>query len=95
MTPATCRSCGAAITWATTVHGKPMPVDAVPDPGGNVVLLPPEDPREAPRALVLDKRGDYRRSATWLENGVHLAKLERYTSHFANCPNAAEHRRSP
>lgn len=31
-----CRSCGAPILWAITTAGKPMPVDAVPDPAGNV-----------------------------------------------------------
>lgn len=33
-----CRSCGAAIKWASTPGGKPMPLDAKPNPDGNVIL---------------------------------------------------------
>lgn len=42
MTPptltSTCRSCGAPIIWAHTPNGKSMPLDAEPDPTGNIVL---------------------------------------------------------
>jgi hypothetical protein len=34
-----CRSCGASITWALTVNGKRMPVDAEPSENGNVELI--------------------------------------------------------
>mgnify|MGYP000211004546 CR=1 FL=1 len=33
-----CRSCGAQIVWATTGHGKAMPLDAEPAADGNVRL---------------------------------------------------------
>jgi hypothetical protein len=33
-----CRSCGAPITWAITDQGKRMPLDAEPNPAGNVRL---------------------------------------------------------
>lgn len=33
-----CRSCGAPIRWARTARGNAMPVDAEPNPEGNVVL---------------------------------------------------------
>lgn len=33
-----CRSCGAEILWAVTTSGKRMPVDATPEPYGNVQL---------------------------------------------------------
>lgn len=33
-----CRSCSAAIAWATTPTGKSMPVDVEPVDGGNVVI---------------------------------------------------------
>lgn len=36
----TCRSCGAAIIWATTDRGVSMPVDRDPAAGGNVSLTP-------------------------------------------------------
>lgn len=33
-----CRSCGAEIRWARTSAGKRMPLDAEPNPNGNVEL---------------------------------------------------------
>jgi hypothetical protein len=33
-----CRSCGAPILWAVTTGGKPIPLDAEPDAGGNVLM---------------------------------------------------------
>jgi len=35
----TCRSCGASIRWARTTNDRPIPLDAEPDPAGNVLLL--------------------------------------------------------
>lgn len=36
---AKCRSCGADIVWATNERsGKPAPIDAEPDPRGNIEL---------------------------------------------------------
>lgn len=43
---ARCQSCGAAIRWAKTTKGKPIPLDAEPCDDGNVVL-------EANVAIVL------------------------------------------
>jgi len=37
-TPSRCRSCGAAIIWCETGHGKKMPVDARTTEAGNLVL---------------------------------------------------------
>lgn len=40
MTAAACRSCGAEILWVlTAANGKPMPLDATPNPEGNVELV--------------------------------------------------------
>jgi hypothetical protein len=37
---ATCKSCGASIIWTTTaVAGKAQPLDAVPVPNGNIILV--------------------------------------------------------
>ena len=36
---ATCRSCGADIIWALTLHGKHMPMDAVPIAGGTWFVM--------------------------------------------------------
>lgn len=35
---ATCRGCGARIIWMPTAKGKAMPVDAKPNPDGNMIL---------------------------------------------------------
>lgn len=34
----TCRSCGAPIIWVPTANGKKMPLDAEPNPSGNVII---------------------------------------------------------
>jgi hypothetical protein len=33
-----CKSCGAAILWALTRKGKRIPLDATPNPKGNLTL---------------------------------------------------------
>ncbi len=35
----TCRVCPAEIIWARTVNGKLIPLDAEPNPDGNVMLI--------------------------------------------------------
>lgn len=37
---ARCKSCGARIIWARTAAGKPIPLDAKPVAGGNLVFNP-------------------------------------------------------
>ena len=53
-----CRSCGAEVYWLRHVHtGKMAPIDAVPNPAGNIVIHldrgtyenVPKDEREAQR----------------------------------------------
>ena len=75
-----CKTCGADIFWALTENGKPMPIDAVSTDNGNLECV-------------------------WDHNGRVLAHViaplflqmqteaPRYTSHFATCPDADEHRR--
>lgn len=75
----TCRSCQAPIRWATTARGKAMPLDPRPTSDGNVVL----DNQGA--AVVLADEA----LAAMRDGGVPL-----FTSHFATCPNANEHRRA-
>lgn len=48
----TCRSCPAEIIWAVTPRGKSIPIDAEPNPDGNVELLPPKPGTRAPVAVV-------------------------------------------
>jgi len=72
----TCRSCNAEIIWATTNKGKAMPIDAEPNPAGNVELIPTP---AGPRAIV------HGQSPLMAEHPVH-------TTHFQTCPNADEWR---
>jgi hypothetical protein len=79
----TCESCRITVIWARTDAGKAMPVNVKPDPeNGNVTLT--RMPGGQLRAAVLT-RGQ---AAGARVNGIRL-----YTSHFVDCPRAADHRR--
>lgn len=90
-TPHVCKSCSAPIFWAAILdergqrvkgdsgRWRAMPVNAQPDPAGNVVLL--HRPGEGIVARVL-RRGQCPAPGAVLR-----------TSHFATCPNADRHRR--
>jgi hypothetical protein len=73
-----CRSCGAEIRWARMSSGRAMPLDLEPSPAGTVALVDDE------HAETLS------RDAAELERE---AGRELYVSHFATCPNSAQHRR--
>lgn len=88
--PSKCRSCGQDILWCVWPRsGKRMPVDAVadnrpPSKGGDIWLT-----------LHGGERGELR--AEKVDPGAApevLATRNRYTSHFATCPNAAMHRKA-
>ena len=74
-----CRSCGAAIIWAYTRTGKPMPVEAAittwPDTG-NITLHRPGGPGTKLEAKVM---------------ATPAPGLRR--SHFVTCPQHREWRR--
>ena len=65
-----CGSCGADIIWVKTVAGNWQPLDAEPNPKGNIVLIDGF-------AHVL--KGEL------FEPMIDPGK-ERYLSHFATCP---------
>lgn len=77
-----CRSCDAPIIWAGSVAtGKPMPVDAVPTPDGNVEL----------------RRVGFQRAMAVVHaagTGLFPATDQPLRkSHFATCPQADEWRK--
>ncbi len=83
---ARCRSCGAPIIWARTEAGKPMPVDADPIDGGNVLLVATGTATPIARSHpAVDPRID----------GLAVEAAPRHTSHFATCPQAGKWRRKP
>ncbi len=80
MNLARCKSCGAPIWWATTTHGRPIPIDRKPAADGNVTLE--RVPGGELRALV--HAG---------QSAALLTGQMRWRSHFASCPQASQHRR--
>jgi hypothetical protein len=85
--PSECRSCSAEILWVIWPRsGKWMPVDAAPDtrplPEGGDILL----------TLHGGPFGELR-AAKWDPGGYEPTPRNRYTSHFATCPNTNQHRR--
>lgn len=84
--PEQCRSCKADIRWAVTVQGgKMMPIDA--------------DSRGADDGTVLCATVGKQVSAIvvgrdWQPGPHHNPAWHRYRSHYASCPNAAQHRRN-
>lgn len=74
-----CRSCGADVLWCVYPTGKRSPLDALPHPEGTVQRF---DPTLSAKVLTGTEL------ATARANGARL-----HRSHFATCPNAAEHRR--
>lgn len=76
-----CRSCGAPVRWVETTSGRRMPLDPTPNAKGNVYLEP-----GVPTATVFGN----------LQADARKALAGRlYLSHFATCPDADDHRRSP
>lgn len=70
---ASCRACGAAIVWARTINDRPIPLDAEPNPAGNVIL-------DGTTAHVLGGDGQ-----TIPFELAHLADADRHMPHHATC----------
>lgn len=71
---ATCKYCNEPIRWVATEGGKPMPINAVPDRNGNVVILPGG---MGTRVKVLSGSD----LLTW--------RGQLFMPHFATCPQTA------
>lgn len=79
-----CRSCGAEIIWIKVASGKMMPCDAKPiryqiEPNGSKRLTLVTPFGGTIHAYKAEEQGD-------------VSKYYGYTSHFATCPNADQHR---
>jgi hypothetical protein len=81
LSTATCRSCGASILWVRTERGNRMPMDATPVPEGTRHTYVLRDVTSPWGPLAIAAASDE------LPGEVY------YGSHFATCPNAAQHRR--
>lgn len=82
-----CRSCKADVLWAVTQAGERMPVNAKPSTAGNVMLTIMPGHANRPDRLVAGVL-NRQQAAGARDRGVQL-----HTSHFVDCPRAAEHRR--
>ena len=77
-----CRSCKKLITFAKTVRGRWLPLDAGPAPLGEFVLI--------------DEEGAGTYTATHVSTLSEIEAVgfrERYQPHWKTCPNAKAHRR--
>ncbi|SCL32110.1 hypothetical protein GA0070616_4389 [Micromonospora nigra] len=73
-----CRSCPAQIIWTVTDRGRDMPVDAEPDPAGNV-------------ALSVNDKGQI--VASVVKPHLAFGRKDLRLSHFVRCKDAAKWRR--
>lgn len=80
-----CRSCHAPIRWAITIQGNYMPLDAEPDPAGNVLLT---------GRRVQGKDGYYEEVQVDSGPGLFDDGRQRFMPHHATCPQGAEWRRT-
>ena len=78
-----CKSCGAEILWIKMGSGKMMPVDAKPISYSEVFLPGTKD------TLTLVTEKGTLVSTVFDPGGDNIG----YTSHFATCPNANQHRK--
>jgi hypothetical protein len=77
--PSECRSCKDPIVWVIWPRsGKRMPIDAIASKTGDIV--------------VTHKKSENKLHAEKFDPASHPPPRKRYTSHFATCPNASEHR---
>lgn len=81
--PGRCRSCDAPIWWTLSEKTrKRMPLDAEPQPHGNVII---ETRAGVPLAVTL-RKSDPRRE---------VDTIPKYVSHHATCPHGHAWKRTP
>ena len=85
-----CQKCPTRIVWVRTEHDKMMPIDAVPNPLGNIGLDFVTDPDKPPLAVHLNEEKKQMRVEAAEKLGI--APLI-FISHFATCPAAKQFRK--
>jgi hypothetical protein len=85
-----CATCKAPVLWVSTEQGKRMPVDAERTERGNIVLS--HRGLGEPPVAVLLRAEQIEQLRSEHERSPQPGPLRLFTSHFAHCPNAAEHR---
>ena len=79
-----CRYCGQPVVWVRTATGSTMPINPMPDMGGNIVALTGAD--GGARACVLN---------TSMQADPAYAGRQRFMPHAATCPNKPRRERRP
>ena len=82
-----CTSCGAAVIWTSTRNGKSMPVDAQPSTRGNLALTEWPIPDSSDTKILAEHL------TAGQAAGMRASGRPTYLSHFADCPDATQHRR--
>lgn len=85
-----CSSCGAPLLWTTYSTGARMPLGRKPVAGGTLKVYRKLPSRTEPYDPELSKSGDYPWLCAWDKSETE----PRYQSHFASCPDAADHRKA-
>lgn len=80
-----CRSCGAPVRWEKTEAGKWAILNEKPDPDGNMVLFEGK--------VYAGKKAEEIRQAAMAGEVLPDEPIS-FTSHFATCPQAANHRKN-
>ena len=83
--------CGAAIRWAETRTGKPIPLDAEPHPDGPVVLEPRPGGKPS-LAIVVGKPKPAPAQLDLLAPPLEVDDRPRWMPHHATCPDAPRFR---
>ncbi len=86
-----CKSCGQIVKWVTTKSGKLMPVNV-----DDLIICKESPARDSPRkATIVTTAGMVITGYVCDPKDVDVALDYEIgsTSHFATCPNAAQHRR--
>lgn len=98
MNVATCKSCTARFVWGKTTKGRMIPLDVDPERDADGKLQP---------LVVDDGNIEPTGATTWGRDGstvpvvrvlradeqAQASTAPRWRSHFASCPNAAQHSR--
>lgn len=82
---ATCKSCQAEIVWAFTEEGKLIPLDPGTFEDGNLRIIGGVMPDGRP---IVTREG--KPTVKYVQPGHGNRR-----THFASCPNAKSHRRTP
>lgn len=84
---AECSKCHAPIVWCATVNGKMQPIDAEPNPDGNLRMTPNFRPTERGvlQEVVVIRKDE--------QPDLFADPVVRYMPHHATCPFADEFRK--